>query len=387
MFSFPNKYLNSVVAIGSSNLIGKDWHGSGFLYGIKFDDVEDQSKYVVYLVTNRHVLDDQSKIFIKFNPDSNENCEHEIDLILEENDIIENHKIWTSHPNKDIDIAVLALSFDDIKGKFPHISFLDNDITLNIDEMQENNVSIGNSVYVAGFPMSILEDQENAPIIRSGIIAQLHNLYQELTNEFIIDVFIFPNNSGSPVFLSYNANANGDENGVKHSNVNLVGIVHSYYTYRDVAVSPQTLQERVIFEENSGLGAVHPVDLIEETIKIHRDRGKSLFYSILANLVRIGEIEDLKASSKTELNRLNSKIVEDIQEYAPGPLINDLEDFLQKKETEDRFFKSYLTDLKAQLELSEIYLQNKSTKQFVSQKELEIFMNYINLMKKELDEN
>jgi hypothetical protein len=45
--------------------------------------------------------------------------------------------------------------------------------------------------------------------------------------------------------------------------------VQSYVPYQDLAVSLQTKRPRVVFEENSGLAAVHPVDLIEETIQIY----------------------------------------------------------------------------------------------------------------------
>jgi hypothetical protein len=46
----------------------------------------------------------------------------------------------------------------------------------------------------------------------------------------------------------------------------LIGIVQAYVPYQDVAVSLQTARPRVIFEENTGLAAVHPVDFIAETI-------------------------------------------------------------------------------------------------------------------------
>ena len=44
---------------------------------------------------------------------------------------------------------------------------------------------------------------------------------------------------------------------------------------RDVATSQQTRPPRVIFEENSGLTSVMPVDLIEETAKLAQRRLKA----------------------------------------------------------------------------------------------------------------
>ena len=58
--------------------------------------------------------------------------------------------------------------------------------------------------------------------------------------------------------------------GTKSANQsNLIGIVKSYIPYQDIAVSKQTGRPRVIFEENSGLATVHPVDYIDEIIDAH----------------------------------------------------------------------------------------------------------------------
>ncbi len=48
-------------------------------------------------------------------------------------------------------------------------------------------------------------------------------------------------------------------------------MVKAYVPYHDVAVSRQTEKPRVIFEENSGLAEVIPVDFIRETIQKHRE--------------------------------------------------------------------------------------------------------------------
>ena len=44
-------------------------------------------------------------------------------------------------------------------------------------------------------------------------------------------------------------------------------MVLAYRSYVDVAVSPQTERPRVVFEENSGLADVLPVDYIDEAIR------------------------------------------------------------------------------------------------------------------------
>jgi hypothetical protein len=51
----------------------------------------------------------------------------------------------------------------------------------------------------------------------------------------------------------------------------LIGIVLAYRPYDDIAMSIQTKKPRVIFEENSGLAEVLPVDEIDAAISAWRD--------------------------------------------------------------------------------------------------------------------
>ena len=48
--------------------------------------------------------------------------------------------------------------------------------------------------------------------------------------------------------------------------VYLIGVVHAYLPYSDIALSQQTGQIRMISQENSGLAEVLPVDYINEAI-------------------------------------------------------------------------------------------------------------------------
>jgi hypothetical protein len=45
-------------------------------------------------------------------------------------------------------------------------------------------------------------------------------------------------------------------------------MVRAYEPYQDVAVSVQTKRPRIIFEENSGLTDVIPMDDVEDTIHV-----------------------------------------------------------------------------------------------------------------------
>ena len=74
---------------------------------------------------------------------------------------------------------------------------------------------------------------------------------------------MFPGNSGGPVItkpedISYGGNPN--------TCALLIGMISLYLPYQEVAVSQQTGQPRIIFQENSGLAVVVPIDRIQETI-------------------------------------------------------------------------------------------------------------------------
>lgn len=137
----------------------------------------------------------------------------------------------------------------------------------NIEKMNELGITEGDFAYVLGFPMGLIGGQRNTVVVRSGSIARIRDVLSKANQTFLVDAFVFPGNSGGPVVSKPEALS---IKGTKSQNAAyLIGIVQSYVLYQDVAVSLQTKRPRVVFEENSGLAAVHPVDFIEETIQIH----------------------------------------------------------------------------------------------------------------------
>src|SRR3990172_1553482 len=78
------------------------------------------------------------------------------------------------------------------------------------------------------------------------------------------DTAQFPGNSGGPVIIEPSA---GSIEGTKPiTGSYLIGIVSGYLPYQDIAISAQTRRPRIVFEENSGLASVHPVDFVSQTI-------------------------------------------------------------------------------------------------------------------------
>lgn len=61
----------------------------------------------------------------------------------------------------------------------------------------ESNLKEGESVLYSGFPLKMGRGQKNSPLTRTGIISQLIPGHQT----FLIDAFVQPGYSGSPVFV------------------------------------------------------------------------------------------------------------------------------------------------------------------------------------------
>ncbi len=264
MALIPPFFLDCVVAIGVTNADNtKSWIGTGFLVGRFFKQGEDSSKnYHVFLVTNKHVFNQLPSAIVRFNPQTNEPAK-DYNLTLVDNS---GNKKWIGHPNEDIDVAVINIDPAILRKEKMIFSYFQSDQHISsFKKMTEMGITEGDFVYVLGFPMGIVSERQYV-IARSGSIARIRDMLEKRSNEFLIDSFVFPGNSGGPVI---NKPEVVSVTGTKAlSQADLIGIVKSYVPYQDVAISQQTRRPRVIFEENSGLAMVIPVDFVMETVEI-----------------------------------------------------------------------------------------------------------------------
>lgn len=268
MALIPSFFLESVVAIGiPSRKKRNNWIASGFLYG-EFWKVEDKQKiYHIYLVTNRHVFKRLKRVLLRFNPTAKEAAKtYLINLI----DTASKKRLWTPHPNPDIDIAVTTINIKLLKKEGIEFAwFLNDQHVATLDKIAEMGITEGDFVYILGFPMGLIGPERNYVIVRSGNIARIQDAIDHRSNEFLIDAFIFPGNSGGPVVTKPEVTAIEKTKAV--TSAYLVGVIKSYVPYQDIAISAQTRRPRIIFEENSGLTSVIPIDYVIETIKAHKE--------------------------------------------------------------------------------------------------------------------
>jgi len=262
MALIPPFFTDCVVAIGTDNAAGEHrWIASGFLYGHPlFDDAKRVADYRVYLVTNRHVLAGLSKAYLRCNPRAEKHA-REFDLSLFDED----KPLWFTHPDEEVDVAVIPINFDLLQESGMQVAYFQGDQhSATIDALNALGVTEGDFAYVLGFPMGLVGEHRNAVIVRSGTLARVRDTLARTSKVFLVDAFVFPGNSGGPVVLKPEALA--IEGTKPQLAPYLIGIVQAYVPYQDVAVSLQTGHPRVIFEENAGLTAAHPIDCIEETI-------------------------------------------------------------------------------------------------------------------------
>ncbi len=264
MALIPAFFPDCVVAIGVDGPDNKKkWIASGFLYGQFIKKYEDGKKeYSIYLITNRHVFESKPAVYVRFNPIANEPArEFKLDLINKES-----KSLWNSYPEDRIDIAAIPINFDLLQKQAMQVNYFRSDEHVaNITKLNDIGITEGDFAYVFGFPMELVGEKRNTVIVRNGSIARIRDVLSRDSSEYLVDVFVFPGNSGGPVvskpeFLAIE--------GTKSQNASyLIGVIKGCVTYQDIAISLQTKRPRITFEENSGLAIVHPIDYAEDIIK------------------------------------------------------------------------------------------------------------------------
>jgi Trypsin-like peptidase domain len=160
-----------------------------------------QSGDKIYLVTNRHVVRNESENYypdslrLRLHTSSADLTESEnLDIPLERDGIL----LWHVHPNYEklgIDIAVIELNQDQlIKGH--------NLKALRKDNYLPSNYVLapGEDLMVIGFPRALSDEVNNLAIVRNASIASGYGVNYDGKRLFLVDANLQPGTSGSPVF-------------------------------------------------------------------------------------------------------------------------------------------------------------------------------------------
>jgi hypothetical protein len=133
-------------------------------------------------------------------------------------------------------------------------------------EMQKQwDIGASDETFTLAFHPNIKRGEPSSPVVRHGTIAD----FPTGSDTFLVDSFVFPRNSGSPVILKPGPTLIGSV--IQVTNIKqpvLVGVVIEYIPYIDVAISPQAQRPRITFEENSGLLRAVRAEKVTELLQI-----------------------------------------------------------------------------------------------------------------------
>jgi hypothetical protein len=127
--------------------------------------------------------------------------------------------------------------------------------------LPQEQLQAGASLLILGFPLGLRSPEQTMPVARRGIIARSD------PGSIIADAFIFPGNSGGPAIYVPVLKVGGSLESPWLNEERLVGVVTSYIPYREPAISPTIKRTRIIFEENTGLTNIVPVDALLELLR------------------------------------------------------------------------------------------------------------------------
>jgi len=285
----PPFMMDSVVAVGAMlnvNPPGQppkiDWVtlGTGFFYGYKIKDDPEPTKrqYEIYLVTAGHVVSvfkasGHRDLLVRIN--SKDPSSQSQTFNIPENPP-QGTGTWFYHPNFHSDFPSASPETDiaAVRINGPKIAelgagFMPNDETsADSEKLKTIGTSAGDGVFVLGFPMNLAGVQRNYVIVREGVIARISELLDHASGTYMVDSFVFPGNSGSPVILKPEITA--IQGTTANGRAYLIGVVVDYKPYTDIAISQQTHHPRITFEENSGLADVIPMDQVDKAIAAYR---------------------------------------------------------------------------------------------------------------------
>lgn len=266
MAIIPSSFLDAVVAIGVAVPEGKKWIGTGFIVGRK--EADDPTFSTHYLVTNKHVVEQQQQVYVRFNSLGGQLVKDYIIDLYDNN----GNPLFSAHPHKEADVIAIQLYPQTlINDKSIWGSFDLDDHALTLEQMQKTGVDEGSLIYALGFPMNLV-DEIKTPICRLGCISRIIDAFilKEKYPVYLVDAQTFPGNSGGPIVnrpehMPITGTPGNDK-------ANLIGILSAYIPYRETLYSRQTGRDRMIQEENSGLTIVHPVDRIKEVVELEWQR-------------------------------------------------------------------------------------------------------------------
>lgn len=170
--------------------------GSGFIFTYSKGTIT-----LPVLITNKHVVRGASRTLLS------------IPYVHREGDISERRSfdvvigdgedVWVGHPDNSIDLCALPLQdvFELMHEYDPNAHHVSVDESLIPSQAELNKLSPFEDVIMIGYPIGLIDEVHNAPLMRRGMTATHPRYDFNGLPQFMIDCACFPGSSGSPVFL------------------------------------------------------------------------------------------------------------------------------------------------------------------------------------------
>lgn len=266
-------HLNALVSIETKDANNYKPIATGYLVGFLHKKSKDPKKrtYRVFLITNRHVFEDKERVWLRFNKkDSGGIVRFDVELKTGK------EERWLAHRNPKVDLAMLPISPAVLDENNVEWLIYNEEMFAFQRVFEKVGISLGDGVFVLGFPMGLSGLKRNYAITRSGSVARMDKEVIRDNKAFLIDTFVFPGNSGGPVLLKPELGSLSGTPAVK--SVYVLGTVSGYISYKEPLFSHQTRPFSIgaISIENSGLAYVVPMDYARQVYNDFIEKRKRL---------------------------------------------------------------------------------------------------------------
>ncbi|MBN2213973.1 MAG: trypsin-like peptidase domain-containing protein [Bacteroidales bacterium] len=239
-------------------------YGTGFFVAINYPK---ESLNFCYLVTSKHILQDQNKnyldsIYLRINKKDGKS-----DTILFE--LFNDKKpIFYVHKDQTVDIAVIP--FTDIRNKYD-IVYIGKELILTEEIYNTKKIKEGDEAFFTGLFTRHFGMEKNIPIVRFGRVALISKekvlFDNQLMDLYLIETTSFGGNSGSPLFFRLGTRRLDNRIIVENYEYYLGGIIQGYFGEFTKPGYINVPSGRVLWPiENSGIAAVVPANKLYEIL-------------------------------------------------------------------------------------------------------------------------
>ncbi len=267
-------FLRSSVLVTFELAPGKESFGTGFFL---FRPIGGDQGHV-FLVTNRHVLpplgaERSVKIRVAVGVGAAATVQLvDVPVVGKDGKYLPSVRL---HANPGFDVAAINVTEPIVKRGIQG-TWLPLDLLSTPQRLKDENITVGDEIFLLGYPNAIFDQRNVSPILRTGVIATVpiegYAFNQTLRKQFVlperidgflVDANVFPGSSGSVVILKQQSTTIGPGGETVVSAAKkipyVLGIVSGSIPISDAAIG--TVQRM-------GLGVVYGAEAIRSVIEL-----------------------------------------------------------------------------------------------------------------------